>query len=113
MTTATFIHRATVERDTPAATDSYGQPGISSFATHITLDCRVYSQKRTIVRDGDKDATTVQLRIAYRLGKDIVTGDRITAVKDRNGTTLYSATYEIRQPVRRVGHMEADLQEIE
>lgn len=113
MTTSSFIYRATVQRDTPAATDVYGQTGVSSFAFHLTLDCRVYSQKRNIIRDGDKDATVVQLRIAYRLNEDIVTGDRITAIKDRNASTLYSATYEIRQPVRKVGHFEADLQEIE
>ena len=113
MTTSSFVHRATVQRNTPAATDTYGHAGIPSFAAHLTLDCRVYTPKRTIVRDGDKDATVVQMRLAFRLGADIVTGDRITAVKDRNGSTLYSATYEVRQPVRRVDHMEADLQEIE
>ena len=113
MTTNSFVHRATVQRNSQSGTDAHGQPLVPIWGSHLTLDCRVYTNKKVLVVDGDKQATKANLRIAYRLGEDITRADRITAITDRNGVSLYSETYEIKQITRRRDHHEADLEEIE
>lgn len=113
MTTSSFIHRATVQRNTQTGTDAHGHPLVPVWIAHLALDCRVYTNKKLLVVDGDKQATKANLRIAYRLSDDITRADRITAVKDRNNITLYSETYEIKQITRRRDHFEADLEDIE
>lgn len=113
MTTSSFTHRATVQRNTETGTDAHGQPLVPVWAAHLTLDCRVYTNKKLLIVDGDKQATKANLRIGYRLSEDITRADRITAIKDRNNASLYSETYEIKQITRRRDHFEADLEEIE
>ncbi len=113
MTTSSFIHRATVQRNSETGTDAHGHPLVAVWAFHLTLDCRVYTNKKLLVVDGDKQATEATLRIAYRLGADITRADQITAIKDRNNGSLYSETYAIKQIVRKNDHFEADLKEIE
>ena len=102
-----------MQRNTKTGSDGHGHPLVPVWASHLTLDCRVYANKKLLVVDGDKQATKANLRIAYRLGEDVTRADRITAIKDRNNATLYSETYEIKQITRRRDHFEADLEEIE
>ena len=113
MTTNAFIHRATVQRNSETGLDAHKHPLVPVWAFHLTLDCRVYNNKKTLVIDGDKTASITTLRIAYRFNEDITVADQITAIKDRNNGSLYSQTYAIKQPVRRRDHWEADLVEVE
>ena len=114
-----MIARATVERNSETGTDAHGHPLVEAWAFHLTLPCRVYNDNKRLIIDGDKTATIGQLRIAYPLlnnnGKniDVTEADRITAVKDRKGTSLYTDDYDIRQITRKYTHYEADLKAIE
>ena len=113
MTTGSFFHRATVERNTETNKDAHNQPLPPVWGAHLTLDCRVYNNKKTWVVDGDKDVSNTQLRIAYRIGEDVTVLDRITAITDRKATSLYAQTFAIKEPIRKGDHWEANLEEME
>lgn len=113
MTTGSFVHRATIERNTQSGLDGFKSPLVPTWGSHLTLDCRVYTNKRALTVDGDKQATKATLRIAFRLGADVTRADRVNGIKDRKDTVLYSEVYEIRQITRRKDHFEADLVEID
>ncbi len=108
-----MIHRATVERNTATTTDDYGHPVKPVWGAHLTISCRVYHDKKRLAIDGDKIATIQTPRIAFPLSVDVTKNDRVTAVKDRNGTTLWGDTYEINEVVRLVDHYEAELRAVE
>tara|TARA_R100000789_G_scaffold1291_3_gene4266 strand:- start:83 stop:427 length:345 start_codon:yes stop_codon:yes gene_type:complete len=104
-----MVYRATVERDTETGTDSYGNPLPPSWGSHITLPCRVYNDGKTMIVDGGKTATVEVLRMSFPLDKDVTEDDRITAITDRKGTSLYSGNFEIKEKTRKYTHFEADL----
>lgn len=108
-----MVLRATVERNTASGADAYGGDPVPAWGAHLTLACWVYNDSKRLVVDGDKDATIEGLKIMYPLGSDITEADRITVIKDRNSVTLYSANYEINNPVRVHTHMRAELKVVE
>lgn len=113
MTTSSFFHRATIERNTQSGSDAHGHPDVPTWGSHLTLDCRVYTNRRALTVDGNKQASKDTLRIAFRLGEDVTRADRVNGITDRKLTTIYSEVFEIRQITRRKDHYEADLVEID
>ena len=107
-----MVHRATVQKDTATGTDAYGNPKPASWATHIaSLACYYYTKTKTEIYDGDKQAVVAMQRLLVPLGTDITEKHRITAIKNRLGTSLISNPMLIRAVVKRKTHFELDLQE--
>ncbi len=113
-----MVNRATVQRNTETGTDGHGNPLEPVWAAHCILPCLVYNDGKTLTIDGDKTATVEALRIAFPLtinglNADITQADRITAIKDLKGCTLYDQNYLIKQKTRKYDHYEADLKAVE
>lgn len=104
--------RATIERATTSV-DALGQDSISSWSTlHSSLPCRVWTRAELETANGSIFVNNAGHRLMIPLGTDITEKDRVTAVKDRKGTSLISNTMQIRAVIRRTDHKEIHLTEI-
>ena len=110
MSTSSFIHRATVERNSETGSDAHGNPLVATYAALSTLDCRVYNDTKANVIDGDKSTTIEVIKIAWRLTDDLIEGDRITGVTDRNSVSIYSANFIVKEKKFKYDHYEAILE---
>jgi len=106
-------HRATVQRDGASGTDDWGNPNIPSYAAHIASQrCYVWIRTKKDVSDEGKTALVDETRMMIPLGVDVLREDRITAIKDRAGTTLLAGNYQVVSVDRMDTHQELLLEKI-
>ena len=108
-----MIHRATVQRNTPAGTDGFGGPGAAVWAMHIaSLHCWFYAKSGREVINGEKSAVLGSHKMLIPLGTDITEADRITAIDDRLGASIMANTMRIHSVTHRHSHLELEVEEV-
>lgn len=108
--------RAILQRDTQAATNTYGAKAPPSWVTqNAELPCYLYSRtiRPTRIIDGRKSVTVEQLICMVPKGTDVVPGDRIFSVVNRLGVTIHATPIKIRGVQDRYGrgHIELTLED--
>lgn len=89
---ARLVHRALVERNTPAAIDAYGDQGTPNWVEHnAAMPCWLYYAPQGRIAYGDPRAAPVleQPMMLVRKGENILERDRIQGVRDRQGNVIY------------------------
>ena len=107
--------RATVERAT--ATPDGGGGKTLAWSTHLaSLPCWAWFDARREgageLTQGDKITVLEDRKMIVPLGTDVTERDRIAAVKDRRGATLFAGPMRIESVGRRDDHLELFLSEV-
>lgn len=116
-----------VERNTQDDTDPYNNPeepewgGTTAFVTpghpatyplHIGLACRVWSAMKRQMTSDNRTILVEDLRALVALGTDIQEDDRITIVRNQDGTTFLSDVVKVEAVQPKVTHLELSLEAI-
>lgn len=113
MITQRLTMRAAVERNVATGTDQWGQPVAPDFQPHIELPCFAYTPSSRDIIDGDKVATSQDVRIMLAVGSDIEDSDEIAGITDKEGNVLFAGRYRVDGPVQfKHNHLEAPLRKV-
>ncbi len=102
--------RALVERDTAVGVDDFGNPVKPAFTTHGTFPCWAWSRQRREQVDGDKSALIEDMRAMFPIDADVLAGDEIKQIEDRQGKVLFAGRVQIETMQRHHDHQEAGLE---
>lgn len=108
-----FTHTCTVERNTAAGTDSWGNPEPPGWTAHLAgQPCRFWTEAG---REAVADTTTIvvveTMRLLLPVGTDVTEQDRVSAVTDAGGV-IAAGPVGIRAVLARPDHLELVLVEI-
>lgn len=107
-------HRADIERDASTGTNDWNTAPSPDFQTHLSgVKCFAWSTSRKELVDDVKTAVFEVLRCIMPLATDVTEADRITAIKDRSGTTVLSGPLRIEAVQRQHTHLELILERID
>lgn len=105
--------RASVERNTASGTDAHGHPVTPSFtSTGDPVPCFVWSTAKNERRDGDKQAVVEDWRMLIPKTADVVNGDEIASVEDRQGNEVLPGRMRVETVQPKHTHREAVLQRV-
>lgn len=105
--------RALVERNVATGNDNWGQPVAPDFQPYAELPCFAYTPSTREIIDGDKVATSQDVRIMLHIGADIEDSDEIAAITDKAGNVLFAGRYRVDGPVQfKHNHLEAPLRKV-
>lgn len=105
--------RALVERNVATGTDTWGQPVAPDFQPYTELPCFAYTPTSRDIIDGDKVATSQDVRIMFAIGSDIEDSDEIAAITNKVGDVLFAGRYRVDGPVQfKHNHLEAPLRKV-
>lgn len=105
--------RATVERDSGGAADPDNNPADPVWASHLTaMPCWLWVGGELEVMDARKVGVVSAIKMIVPRGTDITEKDRVTAVVDRRGTSMYPGVLTIAAVISRRTHLELELQAV-
>lgn len=102
-----FTHLATVERDTTATTNGWGQTGAPNWQPHISsLACRFWTQTGEERADATTTAVVEDMRLLAALGTDVTERDRLSDITDKLGVVIAAGPIGIRAVMQHQDHLE-------
>lgn len=106
-------HRADVQRDNASTTTDWNTPVKPDWQTHLlNVKCFLWSRNKREAIDEEKIAVIEDLRCMMPLGTDVTEKDRIANVKDRQGVTIVSGSFDVQGLMRKHDHLELVLEKV-
>lgn len=111
-TRLSLTHLCTIERNTNAGADGWGDPGVPTFATlAANVPCRVGVNAGQEVVDATTTAVIQDMRLILPPGTDVTELDLIGDITYR-GATIVSGPVGIRSVLWRQDHIELVLKQV-
>ncbi|MGH3029271.1 MAG: hypothetical protein ACRDNE_00615 [Gaiellaceae bacterium] len=106
-------HHCTIERDSAARTDDWGNPAPPSWSRHlIDVPCRAWTEAAREPIDDAKTVAFEDRRLALELGTDLTESDQVAAVTDHKGKVIFEGPMSIEGILNFADHTELLLERI-
>jgi hypothetical protein len=108
-----MTQRALIERGTPGADDGYGNPGPTTWDTHIeALPCWLYEATERESVSEETTAVVTALKMMVPASADVTEQDRINGVKNRLGQVIEAGFLHIETVLWKRTHKELALSRV-
>jgi hypothetical protein len=109
-----YRHRCTIERDANLASeDGWGDQDSPDWKAHLEdVPCRATVDASREPVNEENTAVIEDRRVSVALGTDVTTRDRVGAVTDRKGNTIYEGPSGIEGILTYPDHLELILERI-